>query len=621
MLACRSLGHVISEAFASLVASTIVNPDSGNFYVERPPIDEGDAIALIADAAKRIQQKDPYMDSLRLQAAYESAFADAELLAKRQKISAKETEDKVTGFISGFSAKFDQDFDTLTGLYKKIYQFLMLRCTGPVSSTRAPSDPQIGKEVAAALESVFPRVGLRAFVALTGAERAAQLQELSGIVLGIRLFNQHQKKGGMGLPVVEGAAERLQAAELCDTVRKEVDEVSELCKNQQDAILTASKGTASGVAKPTAAEIDKARSDLLYLRQYLCYLLNLLEDMGGCIDRLKRDQRNLSEELVQLDALVGGRVSVPKEQVYPRFDAVSRVYRTAWMELHAIEARKRLYGVLKESRAAHFPQLSDSLKNILALVPEGQDTLKDETAADDKTIQQALNDMPGPHEEDGSQVAVRHTADNSTDFLQVPLDFQGFCIHTLVNQNALLVPGNPALGVIKFAGRYCVFATESAIVEFAKQPDKYFVDVRNLCYKNPELIHLLRVHEDFPRSSLPSLLQMTLGSGVTMKADVGTATPLHFEESNIDKKYEWNAWNLRKDALHMADICKKSTTCTQTNQSHLRRENETQVYLPREVATNTAVHRGTNPPRWRKYLVGVRGEPQAMQVSEVKFDL
>jgi len=39
------------------------------------------------------------------------------------------------------------------------------------------------KEVAAALESVFPRVGLRSFVALTGPEKAAQLQELAGIVL------------------------------------------------------------------------------------------------------------------------------------------------------------------------------------------------------------------------------------------------------------------------------------------------------------------------------------------------------------------------------------------------------------------------------------------------------
>merc|ERR1712110_1220465 len=97
---------------------------------------------------------------------------------------------------------------------------------------------------------------------------AAQLQELAGIVLGIRLFNQHQRKGGVGLPVVEGVAERLQAAELYETVRKEVDELNDICKNYQDAILMASKNTRDVKAKPpTEAEIDTARSDLLHLRQ------------------------------------------------------------------------------------------------------------------------------------------------------------------------------------------------------------------------------------------------------------------------------------------------------------------------------------------------------------------
>jgi len=292
-------------------------------------------------------------------------------------------------------------------------------------------------------------------------------------------------------------------------------------------------------------------------------------------------------------------------------------------ELQALEARKKLYGVLQESRKAHFPQLPESLRALVALVPQGEDMLRD-AKDDEEEIKADLEAIPGPDSLDfggNGNVAVRHTADNSSDFLQVPLDFQGFCIHTLVTQDRLLVPGNPALGVIKFAGRYCVFATERGAVEFAGEPDRYFGGIRDICYKYPELIHLLRVHDDFPRSSLPSILQVTLGSGVAMKADVGIATPLHFEESNIDKNYEWNAWKLRKEALHKADICKKATSATQTNQSHLRRESETQVYLPRDAATNTAVHRGTNPPRWRKYIVGVRGEPQAMQVSEIKFDL
>lgn len=625
MLACRQLGHVISEALAALVASTIVNASTGSFYVERT-IDENDARTVVEESAKRILSKELCVHTMRLQASYESAFAETERDSQRQKANAKSAEDRVVHWISAFTAKFDQDFDTLTGLYKKIYQFLLLRCTGPTCQVQLSKDAAVEKEVAAALESVFPRVGLRSFVALTGAEKAAQLQELAGIVLGIRLFNQHQRKGGAGLPTVDKAVENLKATELYGDVQKEVDELNDLCKNYQDAIIVATRAPQRDVGSwtklPSEAEIDRARSDLLYHRQYLCYLLNLQEDLAGSIDRLRRDQKALNEELVDLDGLIGGRVSVPKEQVYPRFDAVARGYRTAFMEVQALEARAKLHASLRELRKTHFPKLPEVSQEMLITLGSEREVLA--ALEEDDEDHADVTSIPGPvpgQQAELSGVPIRLTVENSRDFLQVPLDFQGFCIHTLVTQNRLLVPGNPALGVIKYAGRHCVFATERGCVEFCAEPERFFGTVRDVCYSHPELIHLLRVHEDFPRSSLHVIVQMTAGSAAVMQADVGTDTPLHFEESNIDKKYEWNEWKLRREALHMADIRKKTTSATQTALSHLRRENDTQVYLPRDVATNTAVDRGTNPPRWRKYNVGLRGEPQPMKVSEVHFDL
>eukprot|EP00928_Gymnodinium_smaydae_P047255 TRINITY_DN31524_c0_g1_i1.p1 TRINITY_DN31524_c0_g1~~TRINITY_DN31524_c0_g1_i1.p1 ORF type:complete len:676 (-),score=159.20 TRINITY_DN31524_c0_g1_i1:134-2038(-) len=621
MLACRSLGYTISEALAALVASTIINPNNGSFYVERP-IDENDAILLIAEAAKRIQSKEPTSRTMRLQADYEEAFAEHERTASSQKSSSKSIEDKVLYYISNFTARFDEDFDRLTGLYKKIFQFLLLRCAGPQSALSPPKDPAVEKEVAAALESVFPRVGLRSFVALTGAEKAAQMQELAGIVLGIRLFNKHQRKGGSGLPTVEDEVERLNATDLFHAVQREAEEVTDICQRFQDVILVSTRRPPSGAPgwqAPAQAELDKARGDLLYHRQYLCYLMNLQEDLAGCIERLAKDQKTLSEELVDLEALVGGRVSVPKEQVYPRFDSVAQSYRAAWAELRSLDTRKKLHTVLQEARKTHFPAMADSLRDILKLAKAS----KTSTALGDEEEDAAdLDSIPGPDAGQDMNMAIRLTVENSADFLSVPLDFQGFCVHTLVTQERLLVPGNPALGVIKYAGRYCVFATERACVEFCAAPDKFFSEVRDTCYRYPELIHLLRVNEDFPRSSLHGILQATGGSGSVMKADIGTETPMHFVESNIDPKYEWNEWQLRRDALHMADICKKKTSATQTVMSHLRREGETQVYLPRDVATNTAVTRGTNPPRWKRYVTGMRGEPELkMKVAELKFDL
>jgi len=622
MLACRQLGHAISETLAALVASTVVNASAGSFYVERP-IDENDARIVVEEAAKRILSKEePGISCLRLQAAYESAFAEIDREAQAQRAAAKASEAKAVSWISSFTAKFEQDFDTLTGLYKKIYQFLLLRCTGPMGVARPPKDTQVEREVAAALESVFPRVGLRSFVALTGPEKAAQLQELAGIVLGIRLFNQHQQKGGAGLPALDGVIERLKSAELLNRVQKEAEELNDICKAYTDVIIAAKNPPRGGPwdKLPTEQEIERARSDLLYHRQYLCYLLNLQEDLASSVERLKSDQRSLREEMIDLEALVGGRVSVPKEQVYPRFDVLARGYRTAWNEVTALEARAKLHGILADLRAQYFPGLPQTAQDLLAKIPDrGVSPLP----LDDGEGTVDLDAIPGPTgDRDGmTGHAVRLTVDNSDNFLELPLDFQGFCIHTLVTQHRLLVPGNPALGVVKYAGRYCVFATERGCAEFCAEPDRFFGGVREVCYKHPELIHLLRIHEDFPKSNLHAILSTTAGSQAATQVDVSSETPLHFQDSHIDKNYEWNEWALRREALHMADIRRKATSATQTAQSHLRRENESQVYLPKEVGTNTAVSRGTNPPRWRKYTVGLRGEPQPMKVTEVKYDL
>lgn len=621
MLACRQLGHAIPETLAALVASTVINASIGSFYVERP-IEEADARVVVEEAAKRIlSSEQPGISSLKLQASYENAFAELERSVKINQEAAKGAEERAVSWISGFTAKFDESFDTLTGLYKKIYQFLLLRCTSPQGVDKLTKDQNVEREVAAALESVFPRVGLRAFVALTGPEKAAQLQELAGIVLGIRLFNQHQKKGGAGLPTLEHAVDKLNALELLESVQKEVDEVTELSKQYSDAIVAAKHPPNGGPwdKPPSDAEIERNRSDLLYHRQYLCYLLNLQEDVTGSLERLKTDQKSFAEELIDLDALVGGRVSVPKEHVYPRFDGIARVYRTAWQEVKLLEARASLYDVLKDLRKQYFPLVPEASLEILSKLPRREGLLL--TEEDDGEEPVDLDAIPGPATGDGMATAIRLTVDNTPDFLQLPLDFQGFDIHTLVTQNRLLVPGNPALGVVKYAGRYCVFATERGCSDFCTEPDRYFGSVREVCYKHPELIHLLRIHEDFPKSSLHSIVQVTAGNQAVMQADAGTDTPLHFVETNIDKGYEWNEWKMRREALHMADIRRKATSTTQTALSHLRRETETQVYLPKDTATNTTVSKGTNPPRYKKYHRFLRGEVQPMQVAEIKFDL
>lgn len=51
----------------------------------------------------------------------------------------------------------------------------------------------------AALQSVFPQTELGTFMSLTKRDKEKQLQELTQIASGIRLFNRECGKGGDGI--------------------------------------------------------------------------------------------------------------------------------------------------------------------------------------------------------------------------------------------------------------------------------------------------------------------------------------------------------------------------------------------------------------------------------------
>lgn len=84
-----------------------------------------------------------------------------------------------------------KDFEGLSQLYKKIYNYLLFKNRAITAKEKAAENQsKIEKEVAAALESVIPRAALAPFVTLSSSEKLVQLVELSNLVIGIRLFNQ-----------------------------------------------------------------------------------------------------------------------------------------------------------------------------------------------------------------------------------------------------------------------------------------------------------------------------------------------------------------------------------------------------------------------------------------------
>ena len=108
-----------------------------------------------------------------------------------------------------------------------------------------------------------------------------------------------------------------------------------------------------------------------------------------------------------------------------------------------------------------------------------------------------------------------------------------------------------------------------------------------------------------------------------LQSDAGTQTDTHIKPSYIDKgifrrfyiendllclvlEYEWNEWEMRRKAIKLANLRKCVTHSTQTVFSNFKRENETQVYLPKDNWGQTKRDGDTSVPKLKTYYHGLR---------------
>ena len=137
---------------------------------------------------------------------YDTTFVEYEY-KKHEKLKQQSQEtSRLIDEIMNLETKNGKDFEGLTFLYKKIFNYLLYKnkeiiinlqghLPGIAATFTNTKDSNVEKEVAAALESVIPRAALAPFVSLSNSEKVTQLCELSNLVIGIRLFNKEIGKG------------------------------------------------------------------------------------------------------------------------------------------------------------------------------------------------------------------------------------------------------------------------------------------------------------------------------------------------------------------------------------------------------------------------------------------
>jgi hypothetical protein len=382
-----------------------------------------------------------------------------------------------------------------------------------------------------------------------------------------------------------------------------------------------------------SASVERLQHELANRRQLLLLLNQLLHDTMEGVAELNQHNKKFRAGLDTLKSLVGGKNAVPKEKVYPHFVQLSATWQQLVLTREGIAMHKRIFDELTPFLTSYTQALlpadavmAQKAAQVIAEAKAAKEqsaekglsegsfvkTLDTRNAADDKRAKDANNTTP-----------VRLTKLTTPDFMSIPLEFQGYCPHTLATQGGMLLAGRPSIGIIAYRGAFYTFQSPSAMQAFCTDPEKTLSSVLRLVSQNAHLIHLLGLQERIPSFAIPLYLERKSlgnpggGGGRAVARSVGTQSPTHFLKPGYNSQYTWNEWELRRRALQLASLTKKKTTSAQTVKSHFTRESSTQYTLPKPnpdgtmpgVSTQTRTSQGTNVPRTVRYMVGLRGRP------------
>ena len=647
-------GGDISPTLAAFIARTVIYENPDTFQMEQDMTDTDIEDLVDMCVSKLCVSDSPALETIKIQVGFDLSFMEHTKVVDDENLVLKKKLENLIATIVEVRAKSSSDFESLTVLYRQIFSYLMVHAQR--GKDGVPNNA-VELEVAAALESVFPRIGLKAFIGMSQREKQSQLTELANIVLGIRLFNKELGKGGSDLEDESGLS-KAQSASFADGLKRAINETAALCQQYTDVLqFLHSEGKDNMDA--SVEQVKRFQDELTNRRQYVFNLQSLQEDVLIAQDKIGTANGDYLREMADLKAIVGARTSVPKEQVYPKFDILASLYLSLADERNMLKARMKTWNDLKVIKTTFVPTLTDewvsaarewSVANKRRPAFEGK--YDDDSGIEpEKKIANALGAGESPSRSsaaggasmdaaspkrgadstfDGNdEKPIRLSIDSTPEFMQLPLEYQGYCPHTVVHRDALLLPGNPALGVIRYRGSFYVFTTEDGLNAFMEDPGRYTGGVVDIARRYPELIHLLRLQEFFPKASLDRILQNKaaitgthplLSDGPVVMKDQSTGTPVHFIERNIDPNYSWNEWELRRRALQVANLKKCKTSSAQTDMSAYRRETETQIYLPKQKTTQTKQNRGTNPKRVHTFLAGLRNGPGNQPASEFAVD-
>lgn len=100
---------------------------------------------------------------------------------------------------------------------------------------------------------------------------------------------------------------------------------------------------------------------MAHLKRFPLFHIRFLQDIKEDVQRvgsfIQTSHESFEQELYDLKLLVGNRTSVPKEQVYPKFDSIATNWLALMGQRRVLQARKRGLEILRKYRSSFQPTL------------------------------------------------------------------------------------------------------------------------------------------------------------------------------------------------------------------------------------------------------------------------
>ncbi|XP_072189460.1 cilia- and flagella-associated protein 206 isoform X1 [Excalfactoria chinensis] len=594
---CAAHGHHVSETVVAFMVKAVVLDPRNDFNVDQI-LTKQDVQNLIQLCVSRLlDTTNPSLSTIKMQVYFDLNYANrAELLREHRRV----LEGRLAPLLRNITDSYPRLQEEMKNVYQMIVSYVLLS-SGLGSST----DIEVVREVIAALQSIFPQTALVSLLSLSKKDKEQQLKNLTMLVTGIRLYNKECGKGGKGiddLPAILNEA--IPSATQC------IEDHLNACfvlAHRYTALLESMHEDENRYKQLSSLKLKEA---LFSVRQYEAFLCILLSDAVTSGQEILKTNVEFTATMKQLQSTIQDKVSVDTKEAFPLFVAAFNLWSRFQDEMLLLSFLTNMTNCLQqflESQSQLFPE------ELLTSLLEGV-TVK----TDKERIRETTGTRVDVSDFKNQEWLFPGTATNFDDSL---IQYHGFCAHT-IGVKGLTIPGNPAIGILKHKDRCYVFSSKESAYIFAQDPDKFIQLNVEKAKEHAELIHLLDLHHQFgylaPHMRLRSAGKLPMKP--TPKCDSGTQTDTHILPPTIVKSYEWNEWELRREAIKLANLRRKLTHAMQTQLSHLRRENSTQVYLPKDVGTQTKRDGSSNVPRPQIFLAGLRGGSSAA-TEMVKVDL